>query len=66
MSNQRKITEAEVRNAVRRALKQVLEDIENEPKLIIEAGPDNTMADPAQLEDILSWLFKRKEADNDN
>ncbi len=66
MSNQKKVTEADVRKAVQRALKQMLKEIENEPKLIIEAGSDKTVADSTQLEDILSWLFRRREVNNDD
>ena len=60
MSNQRKITEAEVRNAVRRALKQVLEDIENEPTLVIDTGDKSEDLPDETLTDIRKWLFERR------
>ena len=62
----KEVTEDEVRKAIQRALKQVLKEIENEPKLVIEAGSDKTVADSTQLEDVLSWLFRRREVNNDD
>ena len=63
MNSQKKVTESEVRKAVQRACKKVLKEIENEPKLVIEAGMDRTVADSTQLEDVLGWLFRRREVD---
>ena len=64
MSERKEITEAEVRKAAQRALKHLLKEIENEPKLIIETGPDETVADSTQLENVLTWLFRKREANN--
>lgn len=66
MSNQKKVTETQVRKTIQRALKQVLKEIENEPKPVIEAGSDKTVVDSTQLEDVLSWLFRRREVNNDD
>ena len=66
MSNQKEVTEAEVRKAVRRALKHVLKEIGNEPALVIEAGSDNIGADSTPMEDVQSWLFRRREGRNDD
>lgn len=65
MSGQKKLTEAEVRKTVQKALKKVLKEVEDEPKfIIIEAYPDKAVVDSKQLEDILSGLFKRTEVNN--
>ncbi len=60
------VTEGQVRKAVQKAFKQLLKEIENEPKLVIESDPDNTLEDSTQLENVLDWLFRRKEAKNDD
>ena len=66
MNSQKKVTESEVRKAVQRALKQVLKAMENEPALVIEAGSDNIGADSTPMEDVQSWLFRRREGRNDD
>jgi hypothetical protein len=64
MSKRKTITEAKVEEAVRRAWKRALDEIANEPKLIVEACPDKAVTDSKQLEEVLSWLFKRREVNN--
>ena len=66
MTSRKEITEAEVRRAVQKALKTMLKEIEDDPKLIIESCPDKAVADSKQLEDVLSWLFRRREVNNDD
>jgi len=61
-----RVMEAQVSRAVQKAVKQLLKDIENEPTLVIEASSDNTGVDAAPLEDVQSWLFRRREEHNDH
>ena len=60
------LQESRLALAVRKAFKQLLKDIENEPALKIESASDNTNYAPNQTEDIQSWLFRRKETNYDN
>ena len=60
MSNQKEVTEAEVRKAVRRALEQVLKEIENEPALVILPGDNKDNLSDETISDIRKWLFERR------
>jgi hypothetical protein len=60
------VNETNVKKAVQKAFKQLLKEIENEPKLVIESNLDNTLEDSAQMENVLDWLFRRKEVENDD
>jgi uncharacterized protein YlxW (UPF0749 family) len=62
----KEVNEANVKKAVQKAFKQLLKEIENEPKLVIESNLDNTLEDSAQMENVLDWLFRRKEVENDD
>jgi hypothetical protein len=64
MSGRKEILETQVRKGAQRALKRALNEIENEPKLTIEACPDKAIIDSKQMEDVLSWLFGRREVNN--
>lgn len=59
MSNQKEVTESDVRKAVQRALKQVLKEIENEPALIIGSDDKEEMSYET-ITDIRKWLFDRE------
>jgi hypothetical protein len=59
MSGQKKVTEAEVRKAVQRALRRVLKDIENEPALIIMPDDSNNSLSDQAVNGIRKWLFDR-------
>ena len=52
--------EAKLKKSVQKALKQVLEDIKNEPTLVVEIDDHGTGDDGQSLEDIREWLFKRR------
>lgn len=52
--------EATVRKAVRRAFRQLLRTIENEPGLILE-GADQSEENKTALVEVRSWLFRRRE-----
>jgi len=61
MSSQERITEAQVRKAVQRALKQLLKSMKSEPRtLVIEL--DDTRADASEETEaeIRAFLFKRR------
>lgn len=58
-SSHDKLMEARVGKAVRKALVQLLQDIESEPALVIMRDDSQaTISEPA-VADIRSWLFKR-------
>ena len=52
--------EAKLKKSVQKALKQVLEDIKNEPTLVVEIDDHGIGDDGQSLEDIREWLFKRR------
>jgi hypothetical protein len=58
-SNQDKAIEADVRRAVLKAFREILKDMESEPKLIIEFGNSGTSSEES-IADIRAWLFKRR------
>ena len=58
MSNQKKIIEADVRQAMRRALKRMLKEIENEPTPVIEPDSKGDNMSDETLADIQNWLFQ--------
>jgi rhamnogalacturonyl hydrolase YesR len=64
MSSRKGITEAEVRKAIQKALKTMLKEIENEPKLVIETSSDIMIENSTQLENVLDWLFRRRETND--
>jgi len=66
MSSQKRVTETQVKQAIRRALKRVLKEIENVPALVIELTSDNTGADRGPMEDVQGWLFRKREEHNDD
>ena len=53
------VSEAQLRKAVGKALKQVLDDIASEPTLVIESPQDETQDAAQSVSDILEWLFRR-------
>ena len=52
---------ARVRKAIRKAFRQLLKDIENEPTLVIETEADGASEPDQSLEDIQGWLFRRRQ-----
>ena len=54
------LMEAKLKRSVQKALKQLLEDIENEPTLVVEIEDCGIGDDDRSLEDIREWLFKRR------
>jgi len=54
------LSEAQLRRAVGKALKQVLDDIASEPTLVIESPQDETQDSEQSVNDILEWLFRRR------
>jgi hypothetical protein len=54
------LSEAQLRKAVGKALKQVLDDIASEPTLVIESPQDETQDSEQSVNDILEWLFRRR------
>ena len=59
MSSQRRVTEAPVRKAVQKALRQYLERTENEPALVIDPDDDEENVSDDAMTDIRKWLFVR-------
>ncbi|MDP2931707.1 MAG: hypothetical protein Q8O05_04300 [Chloroflexota bacterium] len=55
------VKEAQLRKAVRRAFKALLDSVASEPDVVIEAGAVETELDEQSLSDIRGWLFSRKE-----
>ena len=54
------LSEAQLRKAVGKALKQVLDDIASEPTLVIESPQDESQDSEQSVSDILEWLFRRR------
>ena len=54
------LMEAKLKRSVQKALKQLLEDIKNEPTLVVEIEDCGTEDNGQSLEDIREWLFKRR------
>lgn len=59
-SNNDKVMEARLKKAVRKAFKQLLKDIENEPTLVIESGDSESNVSEETIADIQAWLFKER------
>ena len=60
MNSQKGVTGAEVKKAVQKVLKQVLERIENEPTLVIDPDDDDESLSDDAVTDIRKWLFERR------
>ena len=60
MSSQKRITEAEVRKAVRRSLKKLMKEIDNEPTLVIGSDNKGGNLSDETITDIRKWLFDRE------
>ena len=66
MSNQKKVTEASLRRAVQKALKETIKKIEGEPsRTIIESGDARNEILEQTAGEIMAWLFRRGD-DNDS
>jgi hypothetical protein len=55
-----KAMEARISKSVPKALKQLLQDLENEPTLVIELNDNETGALEETMSDIRAWLFRRR------
>ena len=66
MSNQRKVTEASLRRAVQKALKETIKKIESNPsRTIIESDDARNEISEQTAGEIMAWLFRRGD-DNDS
>ena len=66
MSNQKKVTEASLRRAVQKALKETIKKIEGEPvRTIIESDDAGNEISEQTAGEIMAWLFRRGD-DNDS
>ncbi len=54
------VREAQVRKVIRRAFKQLFEDIANEPTLVIELTGDEDSISTKSPDDVREWLFRRR------
>lgn len=58
-ANQDKVMEARLRTVVQKAVKQLLKDIENEPKtLVIDSDSGEASVPEETITDIGAWLFR--------
>ena len=60
-TDQDSLIEAQLEKSVRKAFRQLLKDIENEPTLVIETEADGASEPDQSLEDIQGWLFRRRQ-----
>ncbi len=60
MGNQKVVTESQVRKAVRRAFRQLLKEMENEPALVIMEKDDDGILPEEAAGDIMKWLFDKE------
>lgn len=58
--NKEKAMEDQISKSVPKALKQLLQDLENEPTLVIELNDNETGALEETMSDIRAWLFRRR------
>jgi hypothetical protein len=58
--NEEKAMEAQISKSVPKALKQLLQDLESEPTLVIELNDNETGALEETMSDIRAWLFRRR------
>jgi hypothetical protein len=58
--NKNKAIEAQINKAVPKVVKQFLQDLENEPTLVIELNDNETGALEETISDIRAWLFIRR------
>ena len=58
--NKDKAMEAQISKAVPKAVKQLLQDLENEPTLVIELDDNEAGAPEETISDIRAWLFRRR------
>ena len=55
-----RLREKRIGRAVRKALRQLLRDIETEPALVIESHDSEDSASGETIADIRVWLFRRR------
>jgi hypothetical protein len=55
-----KVMEVQISKAVSKAAKQLVQDIENEPTLVIELNDNEAGAPEETTSDIRTWLFRRR------
>ena len=58
--NKDKAMEADISKLVPKAVKQLIQDLENEPTLVIELNENEVGALEETMSDIRTWLFRRR------
>jgi len=56
-----RLPDSRSKRSIRKALVRMMHDIRNEPQIILEIGDYPESKEP--LDDILTWLFRRREDD---
>jgi beta-galactosidase/beta-glucuronidase len=58
--NKDKAMEAQISKAVPKAVKQLIQDLDNEPTLVIELNDNEVGAPEETMSDMRTWLFRRR------